>query len=44
MPGGAQSDEAPLLQALADDFKQSNYSFPALVQKVVSLPGYARSR
>lgn len=39
---GATSDEQELLQTLADGFSQSGYSFPWLIEQVVSLPQYRR--
>ena len=41
---GSQSDEVTLLNTLASGFKTAGYSFPWLVQQVVSLPDYKRAR
>jgi len=41
---GDQTDELDLLRNLSQGFKDSNYSFPWLVEQVVSLPQYRRIR
>jgi len=41
---GAETDELALLDSLADGFAKSGYSFPWLVQELVSLPQYRRVR
>lgn len=39
---GAMAKEQELLQTLASGFEQNGYSFPWLVEQVVSLPQYRR--
>ena len=41
---GATTDELALLSTLSDGFKTNSYSFPWLVEQVVSLPQYRRVR
>jgi len=41
---GATTDELALLGTLSDGFKTNSYSFPWLVEQVVSLPQYRRVR
>lgn len=41
---GATTDELALLTTLSDGFKTNSYSFPWLVEQVVSLPEYRRVR
>ena len=41
---GSEVDELPELTTLADGFKTNNYSFPWLVEQLVSRPEYRRVR